>query len=203
VLYCVSGIVGLAATGALRAAQLLLNPLHVLTQGVRLVAIPDAVRMLKRSEPAAGASSLRRQGMHISVGMWTAAMGLGVVAYLLPTRVGTELLGATWSAARPLIIPITISTAFGGVVSGASVGLRALAAARRSRLARTIMSSLQLIGGLAGAAIAGASGAAWGLAAANVTGAAVWWWHLRGGMREHIEAPGALGHEVDLPVPSE
>jgi hypothetical protein len=62
-----------------------------------------------------------------------------------------------------------------GAITGASIGLRALVAARRSLRARLLVSLLQLVGATGGAAAGGARGAAWGLAIAGFLGAAVFW----------------------------
>ncbi|MGW1551384.1 hypothetical protein ACWCQX_32300, partial [Streptomyces sp. NPDC002346] len=44
-------------------------------------------------------------------------------------------------------------------------------------------------GGLGGAAAGGAVGSAWGVAAATVSGSAVWWLQLRSALREHAQEP--------------
>ena len=44
-------------------------------------------------------------------------------------------------------------------------------------------------GGLGGAAVGGTSGSAWGVAAATISGSAVWWLQLRSALREHHREP--------------
>jgi hypothetical protein len=116
-------------------------------------------------------------------------MLIGLVGVLLPASIGVQILGKTWATAHALILPTALATAGGGIVAGASVGLRALAAARESRNARTVLSALQVAGGLVGAWVAGATGAAWGLAAANLGGSVQWWWRLRDVLNDYRARP--------------
>ena len=53
--YAISVIGGLIVVGTLRAGELILGPFNILFQGVHLVALPEAVRLLKESESALGA----------------------------------------------------------------------------------------------------------------------------------------------------
>ncbi|MEB8336842.1 hypothetical protein OKJ99_04845, partial [Streptomyces endophyticus] len=72
-----------------------------------------------------------------------------------------------------------------GLATGAAAGLRALGAARLSLRSQLFASACYVGGGLGGAAAGGTVGSAWGVAAATVTGSAVWWLHLRYALREH------------------
>lgn len=69
---------------------------------------------------------------------------------------------------------------------GAASGLRALAAARRSLQARTIVAVMIVIGGLAGAWLGKSTGAAIGLAFAYWIGAIVWWRHFDAALADHF-----------------
>ena len=65
--------------------------------------------------------------------------------------------------------------------------------------AQLLTSAVYVVGGIAGAAAAGALGSRWGVAIATLLGAGVWWWQLHAGLREHpradpaapVVAPGA------------
>jgi uncharacterized membrane protein YfcA len=70
-----------------------------------------------------------------------------------------------------------------GAVTGAFVGLRALAAARRSLRSRLLVTPFMVAGTLAGAAVAGAPGTAWGAALVTWLSLALWW-------RQFLEALG-------------
>lgn len=172
--YAVGAIVGLAGAGAIRGSQILLGPIQVLQNGVRLVAIPEAVRLAK--------TSVRR--MHAACNLVSAGLSAvgflgGVVVYFLPTTLGEQLLGRTWPAAHAVAIPMGLMFAGGGISTGAVVGLRALAASERSFAARMIVSVLQLVATVAGAFAGGAVAAAWGLAIGVWAGTPIWHWQLR------------------------
>ena len=126
-LFGIAGLVGLASVGALRAGQILLGPLRVLTLGVRLVAVPEGVRGLR-----AGSARTKRAAVILSVAVTTVALAWGAVLLLLPVSVSTALLGQSWTEARGVIVPLTLAMASTAATTGAFVGLRALGAARRS-----------------------------------------------------------------------
>ena len=84
---------------------------------------------------------------------------------------------------------MTLSTVGDCLIAGATAGLHALGAARRSLRAMIISSIMYLTFALAGAYLGGATGTVRGAALATLSGAAVWWWHLRKGMRESDKIP--------------
>ena len=190
--YAIASIVGIAAAGAFRAAGILLGPVTMFYRGVRLSALPAAVRLVKRSPEA-----LRGR-----IGALAAALGLGTMAWgivllLIPDELGTALLGETWSGARSILLPITVSVACGGVVSGLEMGLRALAAAKRSFRARIVLAPLTVGATVIGALVNGAVGAAWAQAIGMVIGMGIWAWHFDKALHE---ADGGIVPEV-LPDP--
>jgi hypothetical protein len=180
--YGVGAILGLAAVGSLRAADLLLGPLTVLFMGINLVAVPEGVRALEVSWHA-----LRRVSLLFSTLVATAAIVYGSVAHFLPSDIGRSLLGASWDGARAVVFVLALSRAGTGFAAGATAGLRSLGAAKRSLKARLMCVPLVIIGGVGGAAIAGVRGAATGLALSSFIEAFIWWWQLRHGLRDHAE----------------
>jgi len=185
-------IAGLAQVGALRAGQLLLGPMNVLYLGVSIVAVPEGVRSLLVS-----GERLLVLCRRLSISLAACAIGLGTVMWALPDRIGFALLRENWAGAHRLVFPLAIGMAAFGVVLGAGVGLRALAAARLSLQARLWVAPLSLAGGLGGAALGGAAGAAWGLAVAFIVGGVVWWHYFLRGMKEHERrGEASIGSEV-------
>ncbi|CAN5777576.1 hypothetical protein BH23CHL7_BH23CHL7_06430 [soil metagenome] len=172
-LLAVAGLAGLATVGAVRAAQVLMNALHVASYGMLLFAVPEAVAIARRSRADVG-----RFCVLIGGGLVIVACLWGAVVLTIPDDWGTSILGAAWADARPVILPMAIVTAASGAQMGALVGLRALAMAQKSLQARIAGSSLQLIGGVGGARLGGAIGTAWGLALGAVLGALLWWYQL-------------------------
>jgi O-antigen/teichoic acid export membrane protein len=182
----IGAIAGLQTVGSLRAVELLLGPLNVIHFGVELAAVPHAVRVMRGS-----VRRLVKSCLMVGYGLAGLMLLWGGMLMLLPDRVGLAILGSSWSTVHGLLLPMTVSTACSGVTAGASVGLRALAAARRSLRARLAASSVRLAGALTGAAAAGAVGAAWGLVCGSVIASSIWWWQFRRGLREY--APAADG----------
>jgi O-antigen/teichoic acid export membrane protein len=178
--YGLGAVAGLASVGALRAAELLFGPVFVLTSGMGLMAVPEAVRQLGSS-----AGRLRRFCLLVGALGAAAAVAWGVaLLVLMPDSLGRRILGATWDPAVPLLPPATVEIAAIGLQVGAWAGLRALAAARRSLRSQAFTSAAYLVGTLSGAVVGGVVGAAWGIAAATVLSASFWWWQLRCGLRD-------------------
>ena len=115
---------------------------------------------------------------------WTLAL------VLLPTWLGTELLGEVWGPAREVVPLWGVAFAVVNLSAGAAIGLRALAAARRTLLAAAVTSVLSFSGAVIGAYLGGVVGAGWGYLAAWGVGLALWWWEFRRGVRQ-FETDGA------------
>jgi O-antigen/teichoic acid export membrane protein len=177
--YGLGAIAGLAAVGALRAAELLFGPVFVLTLGIGLMAVPEAVRLLRVS-----AQRLLRFCLVMAVVGASAAIIWGTALLLLPDRLGQVVLGPTWRPASALIVPTTLELAAIGIQIGAWAGLRALAAASRSLRSQGFSSMAYLIGTVSGGVAGGTRGAAWGIAGAGVFSAAFWWWQILLGLRD-------------------
>jgi O-antigen/teichoic acid export membrane protein len=189
----IGAIAGLLAVGAIRGTRIIMGPLNVLLMSARLVTVPEAVRLSKTS-PRRMLLACALVSMLLGIG--ALAWGL-VLVFLFPDAVGRELLGPTWTNAREVLMPISISMAGSGVLVGAGIGLRALIETKRAFRARLVVSLLTVINGLTGAAIAGAKGAAWGFAAAQAIGAILWWYQLRAATMEHSRTSSNLAQESD------
>jgi O-antigen/teichoic acid export membrane protein len=175
--YGLGAIAGLAAVGTVRGAELLLGPFFIVLSGVGLVAVPEAARVLRRSVRALPRFCLLLGGAQAAAALvWGLALMFG-----LPDDIGQHLLGEVWEPASKLILPATLSVTSASLSTGATAGLRALGVARRSLRAQLLASAAYVTFGVTGAVINGAVGSAWGVAAATLLGAFVWWWNL---MRE-------------------
>jgi len=169
--YLVGAIAGLAAAGALRAGQVLLGPLNVLFMGTALVAVPEAVGLARRST-----GRLLRFSIMLSSTLTAAALGWGAVVVFLPSAVGESLLGDSWRAAASVAPMMALTMAGSGAITGAFVGLRALAAAGRSLRVRVAFAPVILAAAAVGAYSDGARGAAIGLAATMWLAVTFWWY---------------------------
>ncbi|HEX4830194.1 MAG TPA: hypothetical protein VH478_03765 [Trebonia sp.] len=179
-LYAVGGIAGLSSVGVVQAASLLMGPFLVIFMGISLVTVPEAARMLRKSPH-------RFLPYCVIIGVGLAVLGLlwGVAIYIaLPFGVGQLLLKDLWRPAGALVPAYTVWVMAGCLIGGATAGLRALGAAKRSLRAMLIASAMFVLGGVAGAYFGGAQGTVDGAAASTLAGAAVWWWQLRVAIRE-------------------
>ncbi|MFJ9853213.1 hypothetical protein [Streptomyces sp. NPDC101150] len=182
--YGLGAIVGVGAVGAVRGAELLLGPFLAVLMGLSLVTVPEAARVLRRAPQRLGKFCFLLGG-----GQAAAALLWGGALLLMPDRLGELVLGGVWHSAAELIVPVTLGVAGAGLGTGAAAGLRALGAAPRSLRSQLFASACYVGGGLGGAAVAGTVGSAWGVAAATVSGSAVWWLHLRPALRERHHHP--------------
>ncbi|MGH4030375.1 hypothetical protein ACQB60_15700 [Actinomycetota bacterium Odt1-20B] len=177
-------IVGVSAVGVIRGAELLLGPFLAVLMGLSLVTVPEAARVLRQAP-----HRLAKFCFLLGSGLAAAALLWGVALLLVPDRLGELVLGDVWHSASALIVPAALGVAGSGLGVGAAAGLRALAAARRSLRCQLFASACYVGGGLGGAAAAGTTGSAWGVAAATVTASAVWWLQLRSALRERHQPP--------------
>jgi O-antigen/teichoic acid export membrane protein len=194
VLYAIGLVAGLAVVGAIRAAQLLLGPLNVVVQGLYLVAVPEAVRVLRRST---------RRFVEICL---AAGLALGGVSFawtlflvFLPESIGEALLGEVWIPAHSILLVMGLAYTAVNIAAGASIGLRALAAAPRTFTAAAATSVAGFVGAVTGAAVAGLEGTAAGFFVTQTIGIGVWWWEFRGGMRDHDRAGNGAADGVGSP----
>jgi O-antigen/teichoic acid export membrane protein len=180
-MYGLGALAGLADVGAIRGAELLLGPFLALLMGVNLFAVPEAARVLRRAP-----ERLTRFCLAIGGAQAAAAALWGIVLlFLVPDAFGRFLLDDVWAPASELILPVSLSVTAAGIVAGATAGLRALGAARRSLRAQLVASAGYLGFGLIGAWLGGAVGMSWGSTTAMWLGAGLWWLQLRAAQREH------------------
>ena len=177
-------IVGVSAVGVVRSAELMLGPFLAVLMGMSLATVAEAARVLQRAPERLG-----RFCFLVGGGQAAGALLWGGAVLLVPDRAGELVLGAAWHAASLIIIPATLGVAGSSLGVGATVGLRALGAARSSLRCQLITSALYVAGGLGGAVVAGTPGSAWGVAAATLTGSALWWLQLRSVLRKHQQNP--------------
>jgi hypothetical protein len=168
--YAVGAVSGLGAVGSIRAASLLVGPFNVVLMGVITVAVPEFVRLLRRSpERVRSASVAVSAALVIGAAAWLAA------AAAVPRDVGTDLLHTNWSAARALLVPVGGYYVASAVAAGAVIAVRASGDARRSLRVRTVAAPTVIAAAIVGAFVNDARGAAWGMALANMAVAVAWW----------------------------
>ena len=179
-MYALGAIAGLADVAALRGAQLLLGPLLTVLMGIGTVAVPEAVRWLRRSRRHLVKFCLVLGSVESSAALlW----GLGLVV-LFPTGLGAVVLGKVWEPASVLVLPLCLSVIVGTFTTGATTGLRALGAARRSLRSQVLESTMFVLATVIGASVAGALGATWAGLVVAVLAGVFWWTQLRFAVRD-------------------
>jgi len=193
-LYGVGAVAGLAAVGYVQETYLLQGPFMVIFMGISLVTVPEAARALRRSP-----GHLRLYSLGVGAVLAAGALVWGIILLVaMPRGLGFLLLGAgKWHSAYALVPPLTVAVMGAGFISGASAGLHALGAARRSLRAMVLASVLYLGLGLAGAIMGGATGTLQGTAIATWAGALLWWWELNSELRKASQ-PGK--HRAPQPM---
>jgi O-antigen/teichoic acid export membrane protein len=178
--YLLAAIGGLIVIGTLRAGGLVLSPLYVVFQGLHLIGVSEGVREL-----ATSARRLVRFTVVLSAGLGAIVLAWGLVLWFLPGEIGRTVLKDAWEPARAVIIPLALSLALAGVSSGAVIGLRVLAAARRSLRVTIVSSIYALVLGLAGVILAGVQGAAWAGVIVAGFNVGLYWWQFRRALADH------------------
>ncbi len=195
--YALGAISGLAAVGAIRAAQLLLGPLNVVYIGGTSIVVPEGARLLtaaRRRLPAALAGY--SAALVAAMVVYSVALGLA----LRTGDLGAALLGRTAMGAAAVLVPTALLFVANGATAGGVLGLRVLAAAADGLRARLIVATMTLAASVAGALVAGAWGFAAGSAAAAAVGAAVFWAVFARAFRAPERSGRAMRHAPPLGV---
>jgi hypothetical protein len=183
--YTVSSLLGLKSVGYMQSANVLMGPFKILSFGVGLITIPEAAALMHRSPKQA-----LRYCAAVSIGQ-SALGALWTVALLtvLPLGVGHLMLGSLWGKAYPLVLPTALTVISGCASSGASTGLHAMGAAKRSLRVALTTAAISLSLAFAGALLGSMLITLYLVAAANWLGALMSWLQLRVAMHES----GTLG----------
>jgi len=153
-----AAVAGLSSTAALRAGQTLFGPLNILVAGVSPVITVEAVSILR-----SGGSQWR------IVSLWSVTIAVfgGVVstiAFLIPEVWGHALLGNSWDLVPIVLLPLAIQAIIRGPFVCGPLILRARHLLNEALVLRVINSVVQFGAPVIGIFLAGARGAAWGIA---------------------------------------
>lgn len=182
----VGAVAGLRVTGAVRGAMLILGgPLNLLFIGATFAFVSESVRLVHRS-PALLPAAMRS----LSAVTTAAAVAWCAIVLALPDAVGSRVLGATWHQAKPLL-PLLVAFIVALATSmGATQGMLALGAAKRSLFTQVVCLGIDASTMTAGALIAGARGAVIAVGFAAVFRTVLAWVQFRRALREPIRSGG-------------
>jgi O-antigen/teichoic acid export membrane protein len=173
----VGAISGASALGGIQGGVLLVRPFTT----VHIATVTWGMGAVARS--AGSAKRVWRQAVGTS-GVTTAVAAANMAAMLLlPGALGRALLGASWHAAQPLLLPTGAGIVCMAVLAGPAA---ALAGLRELTTALTINTATTLVivaAAGAGAVVDGAKGALWFVAASTSVIAIVWWIALARNLR--------------------
>jgi O-antigen/teichoic acid export membrane protein len=187
--YGLGFITGLTAVAYVQGATTLMGPFMVVFMGMSLVTVPEAARVLRTSP-----RRLPLFCLIVAAGLTLAALAWGAFLLIaLPHGLGHLLLPKFWRQSYPIVLPTTLGLAGATCIAGASAGLRAMGASKRSLRTQVIASVLYVAAALAGAFQGGAVGAVRGTAIAVWAGAVLWWWQLHRALRESDKVPDGQG----------
>lgn len=173
-------MLSLSAIGYLQAAATLMGPFQVVLYGITIVMVAEAARVLNRSP-----GRLVLFCVLLSAGLATCGLLWGIaVQVALPRGLGNWILGSIWRPTYSLVLPTTIGMVITSLCSGASAGLHALGAARRSMRTAIIVAVAYLVLNIAGALVAGVIGSLIGAAIAALLNAVMLWYQLRAALAE-------------------
>jgi hypothetical protein len=160
------------AVGALRGASALFGPLNVFFGAANAFGPPLLARLGGGGRAVTRATLLLGVALAATGGAWA---GLWL---LLPDDWGRQVLGATWPAVAALLPATGTQYLLMGFGVSALLTLRVLSP-RRTLPVQVVFSLLSVALLFTGFALAGAAGAAWGLAAGSGLKAAASWWRVR------------------------
>ena len=136
----------------------------------------------------------------------TAVMLLAGLVYtgllmLIPDSLGRTLLGATWTGAGDVLLPVALWTALAGACLGPVIVILALGQSKATFRLTAIEAVMVLIGLLLGAELGGAAGAAWGLAVQAAVLVPLWYLQMRS-ILARMDAGLLLAQPEQVPPPA-
>jgi hypothetical protein len=152
-----------------------MGPFKIIYYGISLITIPEAARLLRRSPRLLSLFCFAVSG---GLALLAFAWGLALLV-ALPHGLGHLMLGSLWRPAYPLVLPTMFSVMAMCAGTGASVGLHALGAARRSMRNTLRTAFLIVAAAVIGALVAGTQGTVWFAAGASWVGVLIAWWQLK------------------------
>jgi O-antigen/teichoic acid export membrane protein len=202
----IGGLLGVSDIGSLRAAQVLVGPLGIISTAAATFGIPEVARLSglpRHTLRFAGAASLGLAGLAL---VYT--VGLAII----PGSLGVALLGDTWTGASSVLIPVALASAAASLKLGPVIFLYGRGLARLTFRLVATLAVLAVVLMALGAHLANARGLAWGLFVAQVVIVPFWFLQLRavlrggeaGGRRSDNDNeldPFGIGSQVDWPGP--
>lgn len=165
----VGAIAGARALGAVQGAVLLVRPFMTFQVAAIAASLGEVARAVAADQRP------RRQAIRTSALTTAAALINAVALLVLPDGLGHAVLGATWHAAKPLLLPTGMQIVFLGLLTGVRAGLLGMRAIRTAMVIDVAGTVVVLVAAAIGAVINGALGALWAVSAGWGLLMIVWW----------------------------
>lgn len=164
----VAAVAGARALGAVRGALLLIRP-YVTFQTAAVAAGVSEV-----ANAGAGQHPARHLRRTTTIALVIGALNV-VFLLAVPDSIGRLILGETWDATEPLLIPASLQIIFLGLVVGPRAYLTGLRRIQTVVKIDILATMGIVVFGVIGVLVNGALGAYWGTAAGQGLAAAAWW----------------------------
>ncbi|WP_152467818.1 hypothetical protein [Gordonia terrae] len=159
-----TAVAGVAAAAALRGADTLVGPARIVLQ-----TLPPILLRKWSHNRAARSRSLVLASMGVLV---VVSMG-AVCVYLVPARIGVEVMGDSWSVVQPVLPWVLLSLAPITLTTLSSLSIKSLGEGSVLVRTRTCCVPITLFAGVIGALLGGAVGAAIGSLIGSVVASAI------------------------------
>ena len=170
VLSGVGAFAGARAVGGVNGAVLMARPLTTF----QVAATAATIGEVARSD--AQRSDVRRRAMNATSLCVAVALANGLAMVLLPGDLGRLVLGHSWHAARPLLLPTAVQILFMALLTGPQAGLLGLRAIRRTMAINVASLVVVVAATLTGVIVfGGALGALWAIAVGQGLLMIAWW----------------------------
>jgi O-antigen/teichoic acid export membrane protein len=182
-LLLIAGLGSPSDVGALRAAQVVLGPLFLLSFALQAFAVPE----IAKTRPVG------RRAIQVAAGLSGVLLAANVVwgasALALPDEAGVYLLGDTWDSAEAVLPASLVGVVASAVAFGANTLLMARGFAKETFRINALLAPGFFVFGLLGLELGGAPGAALGLSLAQVVVTPALWWRAIVLMRRGADSP--------------
>jgi len=162
-------IIGSRGLGAVQGTVLLIRPFATF----QVAAVAAGVSEISRTPD--DHPTVRRHAWRTSRVAAPLALANMAVLLVLPDRVGVMILGATWHATKPLLVPTGLEIVFLGILTGGRAGLLGMRQIHTAMLIDIAATVAFLVATIGGGLADGAYGALWALASAECLFAMTWW----------------------------
>jgi O-antigen/teichoic acid export membrane protein len=165
----VGAIVGTRQLGGVQGTILLVRPFGTFQIAAVAACITEVSRAPEDQHRA------RHHAVRTTTVAGTVAVLNAVVLVFLPDALGKLVLGATWSTAKPLLLPTAVQIVFLGLMTGGRAAMLGMRLIRRAIVVDVIGAVVYLTATISGSVIDGASGALWAVAIGQGALAVTWW----------------------------